>query len=268
MPLRRRAVLGGLSAPFLIAANAPDTSALVMGGTGGGLGTLRSLGAAFTRASGIPVTVVPSLGTAGGVRALEDGKIHLAFIGRSLTDAERARGLSARQTWRTALGFVTSNRDGPSLGLAEVIQMIADERSRWPDGTPVRPLLRPATESDYPPLFAQFPGMEAAIATLRKRMQVPVASTDQEALNLAEQIPGSLVAATLAQVVTELRNLRFVAIDGVAPTVEALESGRYRATKGLDMVYPRQHSPQAAAFLAYVASSEGSAGMRRCGFIA
>lgn len=267
MQVRRRSILCALATPFIAAADAPDQSPLILGGTGGGLGTLRYLGAMFTRASGIRVIVVPSLGTQGGIRATMDGKLHLALVGRDLTDAERSGGLATLETWRTALGFVTSHRAVPAMSSAEVIALLGGDQAKWPDSTPVRPILRPRTESDYPPMFAQFAGAEAAIARLRLRREIPVAATDQEALDLAEQIAGSLINSTLAQVITELRNLRFITIDGVEPTVDTLASGAYKITKALNLVRSATLPPQAQAFITFVDTAEGRAGARRCGFV-
>lgn len=267
MRVHRRSILCALATPFIAAADAPDKAPLILGGTGGGLGTLRNLGAMFTRVSGIPVTVIPSLGTQGGIKATIDGKLHLSLIGRSLTDPERASGLSALESWRTAIGFVTGQRTAPPMKATAIAELLGDDHAKWPDGTPVRPILRPPTESDYPPLFAQFPGVEAAIARLRGRREIPVAATDQETLDLAEQITGSLTSTTLAQVITELRNLRFIPVDGVEPTVDALESGAYKASKTLNLVRPATVLAQAEAFLAFLATPEGRAGTRRCGFL-
>lgn len=267
MRVHRRSMLCALAAPFIAAADAPDKSPLVLGGVGGGLGTLRTLGAMFTRASGIPVTVIPSLGTQGGIKATMDGKLHLSLVGRSLTDPEQASGLSTLESWRTAIGFVTDQHTVPSMKAAEIAELLRDDHAKWPDGTPVRPILRPPTESDYPPLFAQFPGVEAAIARLRGRREIPIAATDQETLDLAERITGSLTSTTLAQVITELRNLRFIAVDGVEPTINALESGAYKASKTLNLVRRGTVLPQAEAFIAFLTTQDCRAAIRRCGFL-
>lgn len=240
---------------------------LTFGGTGGAIGTLRIVGAAFHRATGIDVVVLPSLGTQGGIRAITDGRIDIAVVGRGLTDAEQTRGLRSLLVLRTPYGFATSTPAPPSLAPEVFAAYLAEPRSKWPDGTPVRAILRPAAESDYLVIHAAFPGTDAAFAQLRRRGDVPVAATDQENLDLAERVPGSLVGTTLSQVVTEQRNLRFVPVNGIKPSIEALVAGMYPAAKSFHFLASTRESAAIAAFTAFVASDDGQTLMRQCGIV-
>jgi phosphate transport system substrate-binding protein len=238
-----------------------------VGGTGGALGLLREIGVAFREATGMQVVVMPSLGTQGGVRALADGKIDIAVIARELTEAERARGLRHVLVIRTPYGFATSLPNPPSLAAEVIASYLREPRMKWPDGTPVRAVLRPPSESDYLHMFAAFPGTDSAIAALREREDIPVAASDQENLDLAESIPGSLVGTTLAQVVTERRSLQFIPVNGIRPSVEAFEAGVYPRVKPLFFV-TRAAGPGATdTFMAFLASEEGQVILRRSGIL-
>ena len=79
---------------------------IAIGGTGGALGTLRALGHGFHRLSGHTLQIVPSLGTQGGIRAVADGKIDIAVVGRAPNPAEQARGVQVMHELRTPFGFV------------------------------------------------------------------------------------------------------------------------------------------------------------------
>lgn len=238
---------------------------IAIGGTGGALGTLRALGHGFHRLSGHTLQIVPSLGTQGGIRAVADGKIDIAVVGRAPNPAEQARGVQVMHELRTPFGFVTSIALPPSLAPEVIASYLIEPRMRWPDGSEVRPILRPANESDYLIMNRYFPGIDAAIARLRQRGDIPVASTDQENLDLAEQTQGSLVAATLAQVVTERRNLRFIPINGIRPSLEALEGGAYPGEKTFYLLTRHGGPPAAAAFVDFIASADGKATLRLCG---
>lgn len=268
MTLPRRLLLPALATPFLAlgpVARAMTPPTVVVGGTGGALGALRTVAIWFTEATGIAVTIVPSLGTEGGLRATADGKLHVGVIGRPLREPDLARGVAEAQVWRVPLGFVTSFESPKAVGMDELAAFLDDPASIWPDGKPVRPILRPATESDYAILFKRAPSLETAIQRLRRRPELPVATTDQDALDLAERLEGSLVNATLSQVITEGRDLRFVPIDGATPNVDALESGASTLAKPMHVIRSLRTPPQGDQFLDYLRSSEGQTRLRRCG---
>ena len=110
-----------------------------------------------------------------------------------------------------------------------------------------------------------FPGMAAAIEVARQRPDVPIAATDQDNANMAERIPGSLTSSTLSQVKMERRNLRFVAIDGVEPSLENLESGAYPFAKPIYFVLPAKKSPLAERFIAFLGSPAARGALRATG---
>lgn len=109
--------------------------------------------------------------------------------------------------------------------------------------------------------------MSAAMEKLRQRAEVPVGPTDQDNARLAEGISGSLTAMTLAQMHSENLRLRFLSIDGIAPTLENFESGRYPYGKDFYLVMTSRAMPALDRFLAFVASSEGTAVLRDNGSV-
>ena len=84
---------------------------------------------------------------------------------------------------------------------------------------------------------------------------------------MAEKIPGSLVGATLTQVRMEKRHLRFVPIDGVAPSLESFQSGTYPFGKTLYVVLGAKKSPASERFLAFLRSPKGVAALRETGVL-
>jgi phosphate transport system substrate-binding protein len=110
--------------------------------------------------------------------------------------------------------------------------------------------------------------MERGIAAARMRPSVPIAATDQDNADLAEQIPGSLIGATYAQIFSEHRDLRFIAIGGRPPDIEAYESGRYPLGKRLAVITARQINRDAERFLEFLRSPAGVRAMRDSGIVA
>ena len=250
----------------LCVAEAAET--LRVGGTGSATETLRQLGAVFAaRDGGVPVEVIPRLGTSGALRAAADGVLHVVVSGRDLSPEERARGLTEALALRTPFALATSHPKPGSLRSADLPATFAADRPAFLDGAPMRVLLRPRSDSDTLTMGMLFPGMAAALDKARARPDVPVGATDQDNAELAEQVKGSLTGFTLVQLITERRDLRLVPLDGVEPTVEAMESGAYPFAKKLVVVLPARPSPEAERFTAFLRSPEALAILRDAGMV-
>ena len=241
---------------------------LRIGGTGAVTEVLRQLAPDFTAQTGIALTVLPSLGSSGANSAVADGKLGLAVSGRDLRDKEKARGLQVIGVLRTPFGFVTSRPGPDGLANTDIVRLYQSAKPVWPDGMPVLIVLRPADDSDNDVVAAFFPGMAETIAQLRKRRDLSVAATDQDNADMAEKTKGSLVPATLTQIRAEQRNLRFVTLDGVAPSVEAYLDGTYPYGKLLYLVASSPPSAEAKAFADFLASPARRSRLRDLGLVA
>lgn len=242
------------------------TEILRIGGTGSATVLMERLGAAFAASDpDVEVVVIPGLGSSGAIAAASDGAIDLAVSGRPLKPIET--GLIEVVAVRTPYGLVSSNPNPGDITSAGVASFYASPSASWPDGSPVRVILRPKSESDIALLGQTFPGMAAAIDQVRTRIDVPLAATDQDNLQMAKAIGGSLVGTSLVQMVTEQHqsDLHFLTIDGVEPTLENLESGKYPYFKPFRFVYPDKPAPLVLRFLEFVASSDGKKLLREAG---
>lgn len=232
------------------------------GGTGSATELLRLLVAAFSQQTQVNTKVVPSLGTSGAIRALADGVLDLAVAGRPLKPEETGRGLVVAHTARTPFVIATSHPEPNGLSSADLAQAFRSHLSTWSDARPIRVILRPPSESDTALMGAMFPGLASAMQEARRRPGVPVAATDQDNTELAEQIAGSLIGSTLTQIALEKRNLRPVPIDGHMPTMDAFERGTYPYAKTLYFIVNVQPNPMVAEFIAFLQSPAGKAILR------
>jgi phosphate transport system substrate-binding protein len=251
-----------LLAGALPVGNAAAADTLRLGGTGTANGMLRQVGAEFTAADGGKVEVVASLGSTGAIRALADGVIDIAVSARPLKADEAAAGLRQVAVLRTAYVIATSHSNPNGLKSADLARIFAAEKPTWADGTPIRILLRPRSDTDMALLGQLFAGMDKAIEAARRRAEVPIAATDQDNIALAERTPGSLDGTTATQIKTEHRNLHVVPLDGVEPTLANFESGAYRFAKKLYFIVPRNSTPEAQRFVDFLRSSQGVKALR------
>lgn len=253
MRLRIRPIVALMGAiAMLLSAWPASAEALRIGGTGAVTGALRKLAPAFEAETGIALVVVPGLGTSGANNALADGKLDLAIAGRDLRDKEKERGLQVVGQLRTPFGFVTSRPGPDNLRRGDIAALYAATDPAWPDGMPVLIVLRPVDESDNDVVAALFPGVGEAVMRARKRRDLSIAGSDQDNADMAEKMEGSLVAATLTQINTEERNLRFVALDGVAPSLDAYLKGSYPYAKLVYVVAPAKPVAAAKTFVEFL----------------
>ena len=245
-----------------LTAMAAPAQTLRMGGTGSALGLLQKVGAEFANTTEIKIDVVSALGSAGAIRALADGKLDMVVSARPLNADQVAAGLIQVATLRTAYVFATSHRHPNGLKSGDLARIFANENPTWADGTPMRLILRPRSETDTALLGKLFAGMDAAIETARHRVEVPTAATDQDNVDLAERVPGSLIGTSATQLATEQPNLRVVPLDDVAPSFANYESGAYPFTKTLYVLIRANGSSDARRFVDFLHSPVGVNALR------
>jgi phosphate transport system substrate-binding protein len=216
----------------------------------------------------IHVNVLPSLGSGGGIKALADGKVGLALSARPLKQAEEDKGLRAIEYARTPMVFAT-RYDNPaeSISLEQTVSLYSGEHLTWPDGTPVRLILRPESESDTDLIRAISPEMDAAVKSALQRKELHVAINDQDNATALETIPGSLGVVPLAQIMTEERPIKPLVFNSLEGTVDALSAGKYPYAKTHYIVCESQPAPEAQAFLDFIASPEGQDILRASGHV-
>lgn len=259
--------VGLLAALLLGGGNAASAETLRVGGVGAAMAMLPHLFAAFERGEEPKLEVIPSLGSNGGLSALSEGVLDMAVSGRTLKPEELARGLTQSVAVRTPFVLVTSHPRPNGLKNSEIAGIFKSAKATWADGSTIRIILRPKSDSDTAVLGAMFPNMAAAIELARQRQDVSLAATDQDNADLAERVLGSLTGATLTQIKMERRNLRFVDIDGVEPSLENLERHSYPFAKTLYFVLSAKKNPVAARFIEFLQSSAGQAALLATGNI-
>jgi phosphate transport system substrate-binding protein len=230
----------------------------------GGLGAVTNLLPVLYAGSGDAAAfeVIPSLGSSGGLKALAEGALDIAVSGRPLSAEELKQGMRVVLAMRTPFVLVTSHPHPNGLKSADIAAIFRAEKSTWADGSLLHVILRPKSDTDTSILGGMFPGMVSAIESARARQDVPVAATDQDNADAAERTPGSLTGSTLTQIKTEQRPLRLLSIDGVTPSLEALERGAYPFSKTIYFILPENKNPSADAFVAFLRSDAGQAMLR------
>lgn len=234
---------------------------LRVGGTGAALGTLQILGAEFARSpAGVQVNILPNIGSTGAFYSVANGQLELGVSARPARADEQ--GLPVRVLPYAVTPFVIgAHPDARSAGLTrrQVADIYAGRLTQWEDGRPIRVILRPPRDSDNDALRELAPEMGSALDSAFQRPGMRRAATDRDMADSLERTPGALGASTLALLMSEKRNVKILAVDGVRPSLAALQDGSYSLAKQFYLLLPATASPTLQAFVDYIFSPRGQA---------
>lgn len=236
-----------------------QTDDIRIGGTGGALATMQHLADAYVKTRpGVRITVLPSLGSGGGIKAVLAGSIQIAVSARPLKPEEIQMGASVVEYARTPFVFVTAATSRVAgLSMQELVDIYAGKTERWPDGARIRLVLRPIGDSDSDMIKSMSVAMREAKGKAEQRKGMMFAVTDQDAAASLEKIAGALGPMTLAQIRSEKRSLKVLRLDNIEPSVQSIADGSYPYYKTLLLVTTLQTSAAARQFIAYVQSAPG-----------
>ncbi|PCH60755.1 MAG: hypothetical protein COC05_03365 [Gammaproteobacteria bacterium] len=238
---------------------AADTTIRV-GGTGSSLSMMKILAAAYHESyPDMHVKVVPRLGSNGGMRALLAKKIDIAISALPLNKDARKAGAVQDEYARTPYTF-TQHPDNPplkSITTAQLANIFIGTTKNWTGGQVMRLVMRPLNDSDT--LFMQniAPEVNEAVKVALTRKGIIMAPTDRDSADALESISGAFGVSTLAQIKAEQRKLKPIALNGVMPSIQALESGQYKYYKSLSIVTRKNPDSATQRFIAYVRSQAG-----------
>jgi phosphate transport system substrate-binding protein len=211
------ALLCGTSSP--ITASTRTINAVQVSGSGAAYPLLPALLAAYREVNpDIAVKLIPiPLGSSGSIRAMAAGRIDVAIIGRRLQDTDPAN-LNARELGRSPILFVVSGPTGQSsLSQQDLAGIFRGLRRNWPNGKPIRIVLRPESDSDSKLIKSLSPEISSAIAEARKRPGMAVATHDLENAEILSRTPGALGTISLCQLQAQKLDLQPLSIDGGTP---------------------------------------------------
>jgi len=246
-------------AAFLTNQPAAVAEVIRIGGTGSALGTISLLTTAFEkRHPGIKITILPSIGSSGAIKAVSLGALDIGLVSRELKPAELELGLLIASYARTPFVFV-AGKNVPVSGLRheELVKIFKGEIWKWPDGGRVRLVLRPAADADTIIVRDISSEMSVAMAGALSREGMLMALTNQEALDLMEKTPGSVGFSSLSQIKSENRSLKMLSYNGVSPSAKSLENGTYPLSLKLSLITKPERSPSVRRFIDFVRSPEG-----------
>jgi phosphate transport system substrate-binding protein len=202
--------------------------------------------------------LLPSLGSGGSIQALVAGAIDLAVTSRPMTAGESALGITQVEYGRTPFLFAVSARSSvTSITLPQLAEIYAGKAVSWPDGSPIRVVLRPASDIDTRIVKGMSAELGRAVALAEQRRGVALSISDTDAADDIERIAGAIGPSSLSLIRSEKRELRALTLDGVEPTPRNIASGAYPHYKQLFLVTGAKPSAAMQRFLAFIRSPAG-----------
>jgi len=230
-----------------------------IGGTGGAIGTMTVLGEAFSKVHPqAKAILVPGLGSGGGRKALMGGAIDIAVTSQAEKDSEKLDGAIATLYGRSPFIFATSKKN-PALNLTtlDLVDLWSLKRTTWPDGSRLRLILRPATDSDTALLKSISPAMAEAVKSALAREGMKIALSDSDSADTLETIEGALGTSSLALIISEKRSLKALAVNGVTPSPRTITDGTYPYFKSMYLLTGPKPSQATQEFVSFVRSARG-----------
>ncbi|MEM9072516.1 MAG: substrate-binding domain-containing protein [Myxococcota bacterium] len=164
------------------------------------------------------VRVHDSVGSGGGLHALQDGVIDIALLSRPLRPRE-AEGIESTAYARTPLVWALQ---GPPRDVTE------DELAGWYAGEgDVLPLLRELGDSAISEVRAASPAIANAHDEAARAGRAEILLTDEAMLRAVAQIDAAFGLTDLGQIRLAELPLSPLSVDGVEPTIENARGGRY-----------------------------------------
>ncbi len=241
---------------------------IIVGGTGAAVAPLRFIAAQWSthRPEADAVTVPASLGTTGGLRALAQEGIDVAASARPLTDEEMARGWRQKELATSILVFA-ARTPIPNLTTEQVRAIWRSEMREGPGGRRVVPLRREATDGGLAIIRRWDTDLASDLAPSKDVEPATVLHTDQRMRDALLEVDGAIGWISLGMIRLEGLPLHPIALNGAAPTPDALARGEYPLSQPIYLVW-REGDARAEVFVAFATQPEMQRQLERRGYLA
>lgn len=209
---------------------------------------------------------LPEMHSSGGIRGVADGALDVGLVSRDPTPEERELGLSFLMLSQDGLALAAHSADLGVDGVTtqQVRDIYAGRFTNWKQlGGPDAELIVLDRNED-----------ESAKIILRQYVlgDIEVASRavklnqESDMVDGLVNTPNTFGYLSLGYALSREIPIHLLALDGISPTPENIEAGRYKMVRPLGLTYNPDPSPEVRAFLAFATSDEAKTLMRGWGF--
>ncbi len=191
---------------------------IVIAGTGDGTVVLEALSAAFSKDyPDIKISLPPSIGSGGGIKAVGTDKAVLGRVAREIKENEKEFGLTYVPVFKMPLVFLVNKNVGvDSLTAQQICDIYSGKITNWKevggsDGE-IKVIRREDGDSTLEVLLKSFPGFKEISITDKSKTTLTVSETCE----LAQSKENTIAFAPYSN--AKNYNLKVVSIEGKKPT--------------------------------------------------
>ncbi|MBF0613683.1 MAG: hypothetical protein G8237_10290 [Magnetococcales bacterium] len=270
MPASRRIFWIWMVLVWLMSASRVDAESIRVNGTGAMLSAIQQIVERhYQNQSEIRFDFrFPPIGSSGAIKALTLKQLDLALTGRPLKPEEQDAGLIQIALGHSPFVFVVHQGAAVShTTMQEMTEIYAGRQKNWAEGGRIRVILRPVADADTAILTAISPAMKEALTLAHANRQPGsgLAETDIDLVDLVEKVPGGVGSVALTLILAEKRRLKPLHLDGVEPTVKAMEENRYPLIKPAFLIMRTDASATVRGIADYLGTPEGQAALHALG---
>ncbi|MCB1920691.1 MAG: substrate-binding domain-containing protein [Candidatus Competibacteraceae bacterium] len=243
---------------------------LIIPGSGNPEYVLTQLAKAFNQQQSEHIVTVPSsTGTAGALRDVEAGTASMGRVGRPLKENERNKGISYVALGRDPVIFAAgAGVTVHSITSTQAVDAFSGKLTDWSElggnPGPIRAVGRETTDASRQALSRLVKPFENIVFG----ENVKIVHLDPELITLLDRYPTSLGFLNKSALGACNSKIVYLAFDGVEPTSENVEKGRYPLWLEIGLIYkPDALTPVGKTFLEFVRSPAGSEILREHGVL-
>lgn len=269
------AVLCAILLPFLLlgagtgfAAPSSGNNHLLIAGSGTNISITRLLAREFMRIHPEIVIEIPeSIGSSSAIQAVSNGAIPIALISRPLREKEKSFGLTLLQYART-VQVIGVHPGVPDDGITyeNLVDIYRGTKNRWSNGKEIIVLTREPDEGSIAMLKDEIYGFAEVYDASQKAGRWTTIQKAQSMNATLAKTPHAIGITDLGTVIIERLAIKPLKINGVAPSLQNVQNGKYRLARNLYLAYRKERlSGPAKLFLEFMQSKSAGKIMKANG---
>lgn len=242
---------------------------VTIGGAGSMVSVMQQLARAFEAKNGPQgIEIMPnSLGSGGGIKGTETGRLAIGLTGRALKESERGAVVYRQLAVMPVIVAVNAGLPVSGLTSAQLCAVYSGSIKSWkqlggPD-TNIVPLTRNEDDSDKEALRENI----GCYKGLKESADVVVLSSGSGMISSLAARPVAIGLTTYEAVLKSQGRIKAIALDGVAPSPESVEAGKYRLVKDFAVVTRGEPQGVAKSFIDFAADTDGKKIMANDGLV-
>ena len=229
----------------------PVPAAVTIAGTGAAIPLVKALGKRFEEQDGAPILVEPSIGSSGGVAALEDGRIDCAMVSRDLRPGEAQRYPVVSLALAPVVLATAGDVPPAQITGAQLADLYSGKKQLWADSKPVSVILRESGDSGTAVFAKRFPGFGPIHEESLRARRFRIALTDLEMERALLESPRVLGLFDYGTILLHGLELNVVPVDDLTPIGNLHD---YPLTRPLLLVCRADPDANLVRFLTFVCS--------------